>query len=51
MFTTNKLLTKFYTNSFITVKCNIQDLADTSHKRVIPFKPLFEGLSKVTSSA
>ena len=52
MFITNKFLSKLYTNTFVTVKCDIKVFfANTSHKVTIAFRPLIEGLSKVTSSA
>ena len=41
MFTINKFLTKFYTNSFF-LQLNVisQFLANTSHKLIIAFRPL-----------
>ena len=51
MFTNNKFLDKFYTNSFLQLNVLSKFLANTSLKQIIAFRPLIEGLSNITSSA
>ena len=51
IFTINKFGPHFIQTVFLQLNAISEFLANTSHKLIIAFKPLIDGLSKVASSA